>query len=84
MGATPDSSGGRDDHDHHQLTPAFSCPLCSSFGAVLAVNSRAWTLPVAPRTAALGPLAAAQLEHPRRERWNILSPRAPPFDLPHS
>lgn len=78
----PSHPSGHAGHDQHQLTPAFSCPLCSSFGVALAFNSRAWSLPAAPRKAASGPVAAVELVKPRRALWNTLNPRAPPPSVP--
>lgn len=75
---------GHAGHDNHQLTPAFSCPLCSSFGAVLAVNSRAWALPPLAREARSLPVARVEPQGPRHSPWNSLNPRAPPAGLARS
>lgn len=85
-------SGLDGSHCSHHHTPAdnlddsgsghaqmpFTCPLCSSYAAAVALNSQAWHLglAVAQRTA---PADAPQpAQPPPRERWPSLNPRASP------
>jgi hypothetical protein len=68
-------------HDN-SASPAYSCPLCASFSAAVAVNSAGWSLP------ALSPEPSEPLDHlawaqpPPRYVWPSLNPRASPADAP--
>lgn len=63
---------------HHIYTPAFTCPLCSSYAPAVAINSLDWNLPL---TAHVPPPAPADLDRvpvlPRQLRPAI-NPRASP------
>lgn len=60
----------------------FACPLCSSFGLAVALNSHAWAAGFPPAISG----APSQPQHwaqpPPRYLWPSLNPRASPTDLP--
>jgi hypothetical protein len=71
-----------DEGSAHQQADSLSCPLCSSFGLAVALNSQTWAADFPP---ALGG-APSQPQHwaqpPPRHLWPSLNPRASPTDLP--
>lgn len=73
-----DASDSLGDNGSNHAQMQFTCPLCSSYAAAVALNSDAWQLDlgIAPRVV---PLDANQHpQPPPRERWPSLNPRASP------
>ncbi|MEN0109068.1 MAG: DUF2946 family protein, partial [Pseudomonas sp.] len=56
-----------------------SCPLCSSFGAAVALNSDAWSVDYTPPQSVIPPVVNSWPQAPPRYSWPSLNPRASPL-----
>lgn len=82
-----DASGGmgQGSDDAGQLknvAAQFSCPLCSTSGMALAVNSLGWQVPVMAQGALSPVVVRSWAQPPPRYLWPSLNPRAPPSLFP--
>lgn len=59
----------------------FDCPLCSSGGIALAINSTGWSLEHSALQAPAPIVVPRHARPPPRERWPSLNPRASPAFL---
>lgn len=75
-GPAIDSSGTDQQQPHLDQV---SCPLCSSFGAAVALNSAGWSLTYTPAPAVTQAVVSHWPQVPPRYSWPSLNPRASPF-----
>lgn len=61
---------------------SYTCPLCSSFGMALALNSSSWGLSLLPVAAAVPTEQPSWAQPPPRYLWPSLNPRASPLHIP--
>ncbi|WP_309298762.1 DUF2946 domain-containing protein [Pseudomonas turukhanskensis] len=75
-GPAIDASGTDQQQPH---IDQMSCPLCSSFGLAVALNSAGWSLSYFPAPAITRHVANTWPQAPPRYSWPSLNPRASPF-----
>lgn len=66
----------------HQQADGLSCPLCSSFGAAVALHSHTWALDFPPAVASAPSAPNHWAQPPPRHLWPSLNPRASPTRFP--
>lgn len=74
-GAGIDLSGSQGDQAQLSM---LSCPLCSSFGQAVALNSSAWVLKFLPGSAVAPVILLSRAQPPPRDSWPSINPRASP------
>ncbi len=76
-GPAIDASGTSDQQAPH--LDQVSCPLCSSFGVAVALNSAGWSLTYVPAPAVTPSVVNTWPQAPPRYSWPSLNPRASPL-----
>ncbi|NBA98370.1 DUF2946 domain-containing protein [Pseudomonas sp. R5(2019)] len=69
--------GDPSDHAKHMAT--LTCPLCSSFGLAVTLNTSSWALDYVPGDAIAPVVVRSLAQPPPRFSWPALNPRAPPL-----
>lgn len=65
-----------------QGAASYSCPLCSSYGLALALNSSTWGVDLQPQVAGVPTEQSTWAQPPPRYLWPSLNPRASPLHIP--
>ncbi|MFV0454381.1 MAG: DUF2946 domain-containing protein [Pseudomonas sp.] len=69
---------------HHSYTPAFTCPLCSSYAPAVAINSLDWNLPITVQVPPPAPVYLDRVHVLPRHLRPAINPRASPEAIRNS